>query len=213
MTAKEVGARISDLRTASGMTQIQLAEKLSVTNKAVSKWETGEGFPDITTLPLLALELGVSVDEILCGKPQVNADAPEPESRRIKIFIVAETILSALLMLLWMPGAPPSLGVLIDWASLIVLIVAALGVSYIFKLRKRESGFSQILILYGIPVACAIAVTINVGTVIYRGYPLGILLNFATIPILYAAIVSFLIYQASRIKTLHIANKAASIRH
>ncbi len=50
------------------MTQQDLADKLNITNRAVSKWETGEGYPDITVLPSLAKILGVTVDELLDGK-------------------------------------------------------------------------------------------------------------------------------------------------
>ncbi len=63
---------ISELRKSKNMTQKQLAEKLSITDKAVSKWERGLGYPDITTLPLLAEILGVTVDELLNGKQEDN---------------------------------------------------------------------------------------------------------------------------------------------
>ena len=50
------------------MTQQDLANKLSITNKAVSRWETGEGYPDISVLPALAEILDVTVDELLKGE-------------------------------------------------------------------------------------------------------------------------------------------------
>ena len=62
-----IGKKIADLRKSSGMTQQQLADKLSVTNKAISKWETGRGLPDTAMLPLLASVLGVSIDDIMTG--------------------------------------------------------------------------------------------------------------------------------------------------
>lgn len=67
MDAKIVGERISKLRKSHNMTQKQLAHELSVTYKAVSKWETGAGLPDIAMLPALASALNVSVDEIVSG--------------------------------------------------------------------------------------------------------------------------------------------------
>lgn len=60
--------RIKELRKASGLTQLQLAEKLSVTDKAVSKWEVGEANPDITLLPSIAKIFGVTLDYLLTGK-------------------------------------------------------------------------------------------------------------------------------------------------
>ena len=67
MDAQIVGERIAKLRKSHSMTQKQLADELSVTYKAVSKWETGAGLPDIAMLPALASALNVSVDEIISG--------------------------------------------------------------------------------------------------------------------------------------------------
>jgi len=67
LEAKIVGERIAKLRKSHNMTQKQLADELSVTYKAVSKWETGAGLPDIAMLPALASALNVSVDEIVSG--------------------------------------------------------------------------------------------------------------------------------------------------
>ena len=68
MNNVKVGQFISEKRKALGMTQQDLAEKLQITNKAVSKWETGDGMPDIQLLKPLSEELGVTVDEILNGE-------------------------------------------------------------------------------------------------------------------------------------------------
>lgn len=57
--------RLMKLRKEKGYTQNQLAEKIGVSNKSISRWETGEGFPDITILVPLADALGVSVDHLL----------------------------------------------------------------------------------------------------------------------------------------------------
>ncbi len=65
MDAKCLGSTIARLRKKKGMTQNELAECLSVSNKAVSKWENGGGYPDITILPKLSESLGVSVDYLL----------------------------------------------------------------------------------------------------------------------------------------------------
>ena len=65
MDAKKFGTFIATLRKENGMTQVELAKKLQVTDKAVSKWERGLGFPDINTIEPLADALGVSVLEIM----------------------------------------------------------------------------------------------------------------------------------------------------
>lgn len=68
------GATIKDLRERCGMTQAQLACKLSVSDKAVSKWETGAGYPDITLLEPIAAALRTSVAELLSGASVQNGN-------------------------------------------------------------------------------------------------------------------------------------------
>lgn len=60
----EIGNKIKQLRFKSGLTQEQLATTLGISAQSVSKWETGVTMPDITLLPALAGELGVSIDEL-----------------------------------------------------------------------------------------------------------------------------------------------------
>ena len=73
-----MGEIISTLRKEKGMTQKDIAEKLGVTDKAVSKWERDIAFPDTATIPKLAEILGVSVEELLQAKA-----APVPASNGV----------------------------------------------------------------------------------------------------------------------------------
>ena len=66
------GTAIRQLREARGMTQAELAERLSVSSKTVSKWETAKGLPDITLLKPLAQALGVSLIELMNGEHITN---------------------------------------------------------------------------------------------------------------------------------------------
>ena len=66
------GATIKGLREARGMTQTQLAERIGVSAKAISKWETAKGLPDISLIEPLAKALGVSVLELMSGQPVMN---------------------------------------------------------------------------------------------------------------------------------------------
>ena len=66
------GGVIRALREKKKLTQSVLADRIGVSDKAVSKWETGRGLPDITLLEPLAAALGVSVIELLRGAPVVN---------------------------------------------------------------------------------------------------------------------------------------------
>lgn len=68
------GAVIKGLRQKNNTTQAQLADRLGVSDKTVSKWETGKGYPDITLLEPIAQAFQVSVAELLSGSPVQNAN-------------------------------------------------------------------------------------------------------------------------------------------
>lgn len=63
-----IGAFIAELRKEQSMTQKELADKLGVTDKAVSKWERGKGIPDVDSIERLSSVLGVSVSELFAAK-------------------------------------------------------------------------------------------------------------------------------------------------
>ena len=72
MNTYVTGAAIRQLREKRGMTQAELADKIGVSSKTVSKWETARGLPDITLLQPLAQALGVCVIELMNGEPITN---------------------------------------------------------------------------------------------------------------------------------------------
>lgn len=98
MDAKEIGRFICSLRKSKGYPQSALAEMLGISNRTVSKWETGDGLPDISMLPELAKVLGVSVDEILAGKRvqagdcAVKVEEVENKDNLLNLFKIAFVI-------------------------------------------------------------------------------------------------------------------------
>ena len=68
MNVSQIGRFISRRRADLGLTQAQLAQRLDVTDKAVSKWERGKSLPDVALLSRVAAELRVSVVELLSGE-------------------------------------------------------------------------------------------------------------------------------------------------
>lgn len=70
MSNKSIGEIISSLRKEKGMTQNDLAEKMNVTDKAVSKWERNLSCPDVNSIPKLAEILGTTVEELLNAQPK-----------------------------------------------------------------------------------------------------------------------------------------------
>ena len=72
MNTYVTGSTIKGLREGRKLTQAELAEKIGVSSKTVSKWETGKGLPDISLLRPLAQALGISVIELMNGEPITN---------------------------------------------------------------------------------------------------------------------------------------------
>lgn len=144
MEHNNTASLIASRRKALGMTQQALADKLHITNKAISKWETGEGLPDISILRDLALVLEISVDELLNGvQAQTLAVFPIPANnlqRNVRIFrIVARTTL-LLLFLLPFVNVPLS-NVLPEWLGIGSIFDYVFGNS----LQASVTGFEWML--------------------------------------------------------------------
>ncbi|MEI6577986.1 MAG: helix-turn-helix transcriptional regulator [Eubacteriales bacterium] len=103
MDNAKIGMFINSRRKELGMTQQELADKLQITNRAVSKWEKGDGLPDISMLEPLAVELAVTVDEILYGEAIQKDDvllevlktneAPQP-SKKVFVTVLISLIIT-----------------------------------------------------------------------------------------------------------------------
>ena len=90
MEEKQIGLFIRDRRLALGLTQQQLADRLGITDKAVSKWERAVSYPDITILRELAAALNVSVTELLAGeRDRQLPDSVPPEVQEVVMDTVA----------------------------------------------------------------------------------------------------------------------------
>lgn len=82
MNPKQTGSIIASKRKELGLNQTQLAEILNVSNRTVSKWENGDGFPDITLLPEISKALGVSIDFLLTGEDRQGKEADKNEKSK-----------------------------------------------------------------------------------------------------------------------------------
>ena len=93
--AHSIGKTIAELRKAKGWTQVELAEKLGVSDKAVSKWESEGGFPEITQLPVLASIFDVSIDYLMIGKkeePRISLDDMDAKKRLLYLISKDDSI-------------------------------------------------------------------------------------------------------------------------
>lgn len=93
MDKKTIGSFLSVLRKANGYTQKQLAEKLNVSDKTLSKWERDKSSPDLSVIPVLAEIFGVTCDEILRGERK-NFETASGENSRRDNSVVKSHILS-----------------------------------------------------------------------------------------------------------------------
>lgn len=80
------GTMIKKIREERGLTQLELAEKLSVSDKTISKWENAKGYPDITLIEPLAAALGLSTIELLSGNSIINQNRSS-NMLRTKIYV------------------------------------------------------------------------------------------------------------------------------
>ena len=113
MKKQTFGAMLAALRKEKGMTQLELAEQMGVTDKAVSKWERDLSFPDVTSLPRLAEILEVSVDELMQGKAgKTSFTLGEKVGDIVKGVAVAMGVAVAVLSILNQIGTGAALGML-----------------------------------------------------------------------------------------------------
>ena len=154
MNEDKVGKYICEIRKELNLTQSDLARKLSVTDKAVSKWETGKGFPYISLLIPLSDVLGVSVNELLLGE-RIKGDVKEEEILKTTInlslvfinkwkrnvFYIVLVFIILLIFLLYVSESLSPIGVLEILTILIVLLCVK------FKKRKSKTVLCSVVFL------------------------------------------------------------------
>ena len=172
MDVKRTGSFIAEMRKGKNMTQAELAAKLQVTDKAVSRWERGVGYPDITLLEPLAGQLGVTVLDILRGEKTFPDKMTGEETEQT----VAETVRLAavqrrqavrrviLLAIVMLIGAAMLIWGILWWTSqqsALKIIAGADGPSAVFVAWKVEP-------MLPVAVSAAGAVLILAPLLIYR---------------------------------------------
>ena len=104
MDQLKIGKFISERRKAQGMTQMQLAENLGITDRAVSKWETGRSLPDASIMLDLCSVLGISVNDLLSGEVIMENYNKEMEKKIVELVKQKEESDKRLLTLEWVIG-------------------------------------------------------------------------------------------------------------
>ena len=158
MDQQKIGAFISQRRKAMGMTQLQLAETLGITDRAVSKWENGRSLPDAALMLALCDLLGITVNDLLSGEVlQVEDYNKELENKLIEMVRQKEESDKRLLALEWVIGilslivllAPVTVAALVPMAEWKQLVVAFSGfipgiIGFGFALRiEQVAGYYE----------------------------------------------------------------------
>lgn len=119
---------VSRLRKEKGLTQQELAALLGVTNKAVSRWETGDGYPEITLLPPLANALGVSIDGLMTGEPSEGRSSRIVWADFLSYFLL---VIAWLIPIVWF--SLPITGILSSPLSTLFCYLALWGLCLYFR--------------------------------------------------------------------------------
>lgn len=154
METKTIGSFIAILRKANGLTQKQLAEKLCVSDKTVSRWERDETTPDLSLIPVIAEIFNVTSDELLRGeRKQHTAEVSGSEGRsekQIQHILAAaktkcttQTILAILIALVsWIISIGFSMTSIEEAAVVFALVGALIGIA--FQITSTITVFSSI---------------------------------------------------------------------
>lgn len=146
MEKKTIGSFIAALRKAHGLTQRQLAEKLNVSDKAVSRWERDESAPDLTLIPVIAEIFGITSDELLRGERATEAASPERNAvkteKQIRYVLSRTQTLYTILCIVTLCIA-------------VVGLIAAMIANYGFL--AAITGFFAACVLFVIAAACQAA--------------------------------------------------------
>lgn len=163
MEKKTIGTFIAALRKANGMTQQELANRLNVSNKAVSRWERDECAPDLTLIPALAEIFGVTCDELLKGERifiEHNQEKTEPKVEKQLKALINRSI-SSFKTLLWISLALSVVGLvcmfsisygfyrpIIGFAVMILFeaaafVLAIIGVNKMKEAKKENELFDN----------------------------------------------------------------------
>ncbi len=182
MDKNTTGRFIAELRKQKGFTQKELAENLMVTDKAISRWETGKGLPDTSLLKPLGDVLGVSVTGLLSGKKIEEVDMKERAdniilealnySKRMLASVISVTIFIIGIAFIISPLFLASKSYI--WT--LGLIIVAIAILYIYTRKRGYSMKATDRVYYLAALALqGIALVLEV-------LPIGVVMVFATSP-------------------------------
>lgn len=171
-----VAKNISELRQSRGMTQIELAEKLNYSDKAISKWERAESIPDITVLVTIAELFGVTLDYLVREEHSVEerkeaTNAPTPKYNRHLIAAMSVILVWFIALLVFVLLALFATSLTGEWLAFLYAVPVASIVMLVFNsvwFDSRKNYFIISVLVWSILLAIHI-------TVFVAGYNLWLL--------------------------------------
>lgn len=143
MDSSKVGRFIAECRKSKNMTQAELAKKLNITDRAISKWETGKGMPDSSIMLALCDALGISVNELLSGEKIAPCDyMGKAEENFLNLKRKVDRVVKSINIVSW-----------ILFAITVGLFFAHMYFNWVYRDSWDDSGFrviSYVLILLSI---------------------------------------------------------------
>lgn len=140
----EIGEKIRQLRTDADMTQEDLAAKLAVTRTAVSKWETGKGWPGVDSLKLIADEFGVTIDSLVSDEDvEQKRIAEDQKGKRFYWAALACALVAAVLAFAASSGVLPQGLVFAASLGTCCGIIGYVVFAFLFSRASERASFKR----------------------------------------------------------------------
>lgn len=209
MDQQQIGSFIRQCRESGGLTQQQLADKVGVTNKAVSKWETGRSLPDVALFESLCRELDISLSELLAGRRIREEERPAVAERLLAESISSKKLigLQAFLMLNSVIGvllalSPPLLPLEAPYSWIFTaagLLECGAVIYFDLALPGKETRRNSYLAYAAHATALfAFLAALNCPAGVQAGVPLSTMIPVFLVPYLLTLILGYFLHQARR---------------
>ncbi|MBE6032517.1 MAG: helix-turn-helix transcriptional regulator [Clostridiales bacterium] len=157
MDQVKIGRFIAECRKKANLTQMQLAEKLNITDRAISKWETGKSLPDSSIMLELCDVLGISVNDLLCGEVvtmdnynkelennllEMIKQKEQADKRLLSLEIFVGVVVSVILFALVFVAAFVQMA---DWLRIVLIVIGfipfAIGIAYAIRIEQTAGYY------------------------------------------------------------------------
>ena len=173
----KIGQNIAEFRRRAGLTQLELADKLNYSDKAVSKWERGESIPDVLTLVEMAQVFGVTVDALV-GEKEPVVHPGQPRRRRVKTGVLFLSSLLVWLVAMLADVVLSSIGIPHSWLAFLYAVPVNAIVLLSLRSAFGRTNWNLILIsiiMWGCLVSLYVSLLVFLGVNVWKLAFLGVI--------------------------------------